>query len=72
VEDMQVVIIQHGRYFSTYSNLSGVSVSRGQQVKTGQVIGRVAVNLDGVGSVDLYISNENSNFYDPESWLRRR
>lgn len=72
VEDMQVVIIQHGRYFSTYSNLSGVSVSRGQQVKTGQLIGKVAVNLDGVGSVDLYISNENSNFYDPESWLRRR
>lgn len=72
VDDMQVVIIQHGRYFSTYSNLSGVSVSRGQQVKTGQSIGRVAANLDGVGSVDLYISNENSNFYDPESWLRRR
>jgi septal ring factor EnvC (AmiA/AmiB activator) len=71
VDEMQVVIIQHGRYFTTYSNLSGVSVSRGQSVRTGQVIGRVAANLDGVGAMDIYISNENNN-YDPESWLRRR
>ena len=71
IEDMQVVILQHGRYFSTYSNLSGVSVQRGQEVKTGQPLGKVAANFDGVGAIDFYMSNENSNF-DPESWLRRR
>lgn len=71
VEDMQVVIIQHGKYFSTYSNLSGVNVQRGQEVKTGQTIGRVAVNFDGIGAIDFFMSNEKSN-YDPESWLRRR
>lgn len=71
VEDMQVVIIQHGRYFTTYSNLSGVTVRKGQQIKTGQVLGRVAANFDGVGAMDFYISNETSN-YDPERWLRRK
>lgn len=71
IDDMQVVIIQHGKYFTTYSNLSGVSVQRGQQVKTGQVIGKVAANFDGVGAVDFYMSNESSNF-NPETWLRRR
>jgi septal ring factor EnvC (AmiA/AmiB activator) len=71
IDDMQVVIIQHGKYFTTYSNLSSVSVSKGQQVKTGQVIGKVAANFDGVGAVDFYMSNESSNF-DPERWLRRR
>ena len=71
VEDMQVVIIQHGRYFTTYSNLSGVSVQRGQEVTTGQTIGRVAANFDGVGAIDFYMSNESSNF-DPEKWLRPR
>ncbi len=71
IEDMTVVIIQHGRYFTTYSNLSGVTVQRGQQIKTGQSIGRVAANFDGVGAVDFYISNESSN-YDPEKWLRRK
>ncbi len=71
IDDMQVVIIQHGKYFTTYSNLSSVSVQKGQQVKTGQVIGRVAANFDGVGAMDFYMSNESSNF-DPEKWLRRR
>lgn len=71
IEDMQVVIIQHGRYFTTYSNLSGVTVQRGQEVTTGQTIGRVAANFDGVGAIDFYMSNESSNF-DPERWLRPR
>jgi murein hydrolase activator len=71
VEDMQVVIIQHGKYFSTYSNLSAVSVQKGQSVQRGQTIGRAAANLDGVGAVDFYISDEKSN-QDPERWLRRK
>lgn len=71
IEDMQVVILQHGRYFTTYSNLQGAAVQRGQQVKTGQVLGKVAANFDGVGAIDFYMSNETSNF-DPEKWLRRR
>lgn len=71
IEEMQVVILQHGRYFTTYSNLSGVSVQKGQEVKTGQVLGKVAPNFDGVGAIDFFMSNESSNF-DPETWLRRR
>lgn len=71
VDEMQVVIIQHGKYFSTYSNLSSVSVQKGQQVQRGQTIGRAAANLDGVGAVDFYISDEKSN-QDPERWLRRK
>ncbi len=71
VEDMQVVVIQHGRYFTTYSNLSGVSVHKGQKVSTGQSIGKVTADFDGVGAIDFYMSNEVANF-NPESWLRRR
>ena len=71
VEDMMVVIIQHGRYFTTYSNLTGVTVKKGQDIRTGQTLGRVASNFDGIGAIDFYISNESSN-YDPEKWLRRR
>lgn len=71
IDNMQVVILKHGRYFSTYSNLTGVNLSRGQQIRTGQVLGRVAPNDEGVGSIDLIISNERGNM-NPESWLRRR
>jgi hypothetical protein len=71
VEDMTVVIIQHGRYFTTYSNLNCVNVRKGQDIKTGHVLGKVATNFDGIGAIDFYISNESSN-YDPEKWLRKR
>ncbi len=71
IDNMQVVILKHGGYFTTYSNLSGVNLSRGQNIRTGQVLGRVAPNDEGVGSIDLIISNEKSNL-NPEGWLRRR
>ena len=71
IDEMQVVIIQHGKYFSTYSNLENVTVQTGQNVKTGQVIGKAAANLDGVGAVDFYINDERNNL-DPERWLRAR
>ena len=71
IDDMQLVVLKHGAYFTTYSNLSGVSVSRGQNVRTGQVLGKGAANEEGVGSIDLIISNEKSNL-NPEGWLRRR
>ena len=70
IEDMQVVIIQHGEYFSTYSNLGSVSVKAGQNVKTGQVIGKAAANLDGTGAIDLYINDSKGNNIDPEKWLK--
>ncbi len=71
IEDMQVIIIQHGEYFSTYSNLGSVTVKTGQNVKTGQVIGKAAANLDGNGSIDLYINDAKGNDIDPEKWLKR-
>ena len=71
IDDMQVIIIQHGKYFSTYSNLGSVSVQTGQTVKTGQVIGKASANLDGVGAVDFYINDERGNL-DPEKWLHAR
>lgn len=71
IDDTYLVVIKHGNYFTGYSNISHVNLSKGQQVKVGQVIGKVAANLDGVGAVDLQISRE-SNELNPEQWLKRR
>jgi murein hydrolase activator len=71
-DDVQMVVIKHGRYFTGYSNLTDVNVSKGQNVKVGQVIGKVAANLDGVGAVDMQISNDKNQDLNPESWLKRR
>jgi septal ring factor EnvC (AmiA/AmiB activator) len=66
VGDVQAVMIRHGKYFTTYSNLSTVSVSKGEQVVTGQIIGRVG----DVGQLEFVLSNERTNL-DPERWLKR-
>lgn len=71
MDDLQVVFIKHGKYFSVYSNLNSSGVSRGQSIKTGQVIGKAAANDDGQGQVDLILMKENDNV-NPESWLRRK
>ena len=69
--DGVAVVIRHGKYFTSYSNLSGVSVSKGAMVKTGQAIGRVGEAQDGGGGqVDFMLMIENKNV-NPESWLRR-
>jgi septal ring factor EnvC (AmiA/AmiB activator) len=65
------VCIKHGKYFTTYFNLNGVSVSRGQEVRMGQVIGKAASNEDGVGEILFAVSIE-STFVDPENWLKSR
>lgn len=70
VDNMKVVMIQHGRYFISYSNITSVTVKAGDQVTTGKTIGKVAATLDGIGAIDFIISDEKADL-NPESWLRR-
>jgi septal ring factor EnvC (AmiA/AmiB activator) len=70
-DDLQMVVIKHGMYFTGYSNITGVNLKKGQMVSVGQVIGKVSKNLDGVGAIDLMISKDKSEL-NPETWLKRR
>ncbi len=67
VGDVSAIMIRHGKYFTTYSNLSTVSVNKGDQVTTGQIIGRVGE----IGQLEFVLSDENRRNYDPERWLRK-
>lgn len=71
VGDRYVVMVKHGKYFTTYSNLQGIAVSKGQKVSPGQVLGRAALNDEGVGEVSFQIDTEKGT-QNPEAWLRRR
>lgn len=71
VDDMVVLTVQHGKYFSSYSNLNGVSLRKGDKVSIGQVVGKATSNLDGQGIVDFYLSDESKDI-NPEQWLRKR
>lgn len=71
VAGSQTVTIKHGKYFTTYFNLSTVNVSKGSKVETGQVIGRAGENFDGDGEI-IFMVNEELRFVNPELWLKRR
>ena len=65
------VIIRHGNYLTTYSNLASVNVKTGDKVTLNQVIGRLS-NSDNsddcVLHFEIWKETENLN---PEQWLRR-
>lgn len=71
VAGSQTVTIKHGKYFTTYFNMSSVSVSKGSKVSMGQVIGRAGENFDGEGEI-VFMVNEELRFVNPELWLKRK
>lgn len=72
VDGQQVLVVQHGKYFCGYQNLSSVSVSKDQEVKAGSVLGRTGTSIDGEGVLLFSIMNDKSVQQDPENWLKPR
>ncbi|HTD98591.1 MAG TPA: peptidoglycan DD-metalloendopeptidase family protein [Mucilaginibacter sp.] len=63
------VIIRHGEYFTVYSNLKSVGVSKGQKVSTKQSIGTVAnESSTGIPQVKFELW-KGSNPVNPKIWL---
>ena len=65
------VLIQHGNYITTYSNLSEVYVIKGQKVKAKEKVGKVFTNPE-TGKTELKFSVfKNSSPTNPKSWIFR-
>lgn len=63
------VLIRHGEYFTVYSNLRSVSVSKGDKVSVKQTIGSVITDpVDGTTQLHLEIW-KGSTPTNPETWL---
>jgi len=71
----QTVIVDHGGgYYSVYARLQSLSVLDGQDVKQGQVIGRVGGDADSP-HIELQIYEPSAGgprAVDPVRWLRER
>jgi murein hydrolase activator len=64
------VILQHGDYYSVYSNLSETTLTKGDIVAEGQTLGRVSTNpISGAAELhfELWYEKERMN---PALWLR--
>ncbi len=68
------VVLQHGNgYRSLYMQLDSATVTVGQAITRGQVIGLVGgANSDQGPHLHFEIRGENSIALDPSDWLRRR
>ena len=64
------VLVQHGDYFTLYSNLGSIKVKRNDVVKTGDVLGVVKTDEDGKTELhfELWQGKITQN---PEAWLLR-
>lgn len=74
IGDSYIVIVRHGSYYSVYSNLSGVSVRRGQRVSTRQTLGTVAADASGNSTLHFQLRRKNGNnaeHINPLPWLAR-
>lgn len=66
-----VVVIQHGEYFTSYSNLKSSAVKKGQKVARGQQIGTADDDPDAGYSVVNFGVFQGQTATDPTSWLAK-
>ena len=64
-----VVIIKHGNYYTVYSKLKSVKVRQGQVLSTGDLIGKVQTNNNGISQLHFEVW-QNKKKLDPEKWLK--
>ncbi len=76
LEDDKAVMVNHGKYFTVYNKLSDATVSKGQKVSAGTIVGKAATSLDGSGGeIEFRVmtsKNDKSQYINPRNWLRPR
>ncbi len=68
----RTVLIQHGNYISVYRNLTHINVKKGQQVKTGDNLGRVGNSRDTHRPTLNFYIFKDSHYINPMHWIIRR
>lgn len=62
------VLVRHGSYISVYSGLSSISVSLGDEVRGGTILGNVATDGDGNTMLLFQLRNEKAKL-NPLQWI---
>ena len=67
----QIVLIQHGNYYTVYANLSAAFVKKGETVSARQAIGKVAVNpISNEPELHFELWQERTHL-NPADWLAK-
>lgn len=66
-----VVIVNHGQYYTVYGNIASAAVKVGDQVRTGQSLGRLAPDPDADDRTMIHFEVwHNREKLNPAQWLR--
>ena len=69
---LPTIVIQHGNYFTAYSNLEQLYVKKGDKVKTGQDIGKIYTDREKDNETILHFElRKDQEKQNPELWLIR-
>ncbi len=63
-----IVMVQHGEYFTVYAKLKSVSVQTGQKIKMKETIGTVYTDSDGTTALQFQVWKNQQNL-NPEGWI---
>ncbi len=65
------VIISHGEYFTVYSKLASINVSKGQKISTKQGIGTAYTDEENITEIHLEVWKGSAKL-NPSDWLYRK
>ena len=65
------VMINHGDYYTTYTNIAKVYVKKGQKIRTGGQLGTIGRGLNGAGYIMHFEIWKNKNKENPKLWLKK-
>jgi septal ring factor EnvC (AmiA/AmiB activator) len=66
-----VVMVQHGEYFTVYARLKDVNVRKGDQIAAKQTLGVVYTDNDGTSEIQFQVWKNNQKL-NPEQWLFKK
>ncbi len=69
--DGKIVLVRSGKYFTTYSHLESATVTQGQTVQAGTILGKAAKDNDNEYELFLMITDDKGQPMDPENWLSK-
>ena len=66
-----VVIINHGEYYTFYAKLKNLKVQKGDIISEKQVIADLVTNNDGITQLQFQIWKNNIKL-NPENWIIKK
>ena len=68
----KAVLIQHGNYITTYNNLETLAVNKGDNVVTGQVLGKIFTNKVTGKTTLIFVLHKETQRQNPSNWLLKK